>query len=90
MASSINHYASFGQVNGKLEYTMVQYQIPYEYVNHTLYLMIRAVNFTVTDEEQLNSCAQVYLEIEFRETPRDCKYGKIPQSSSNVISISKD
>ena len=32
--------------DGKLEYTLLQYQIPYEYVNQTLYLMFRAVNYS--------------------------------------------
>jgi hypothetical protein len=47
--------------------------------------MIRALNYSLTSEEDMNNCQEIYLEIEFRENNRECQYGKIPQYSNEVI-----
>ena len=54
---------------GKLDYAYLEYTLPYEYVNRTLYVMFRAVNFTLM-EQKAEECENVYMEIEYRERDR--------------------
>jgi hypothetical protein len=51
-------------------------QIPFDYVNRTLHIIFRAVNFTITNDELLAECENVYIEMEFKSHERDCLYDK--------------
>lgn len=72
----MNHHWEFGHkdLDTKADYAMLQMQIPYEYVNKTLYILFRAVNFTVDEDTEFSQCSDVYIEIEFKEKEKSCDY----------------
>lgn len=52
--------------------------------------MFRAVNYSVSTDESLSSCEQIYLEIEYRESRRECQYAKTAQITGNIIKVTED
>ena len=75
-------------VSGKLEYASLTYSIPFDSVNKPFILMFRAVNFTSANEGA--DCEMVYLELEYREQQRECKYDKAPAKGNDVVKVSVD
>jgi hypothetical protein len=51
--------------------------------------MFRAVNYTVENDEEYSSCAEMYLEIEYRERRRECQYAKTAVSNNKIIEVSE-
>jgi hypothetical protein len=89
LATSTNHHVYFGDdIDGKMEYGYLVYEVPKEYLNHTLQIMFRAVNFSVSANEELSNCEMLYIEIEYAETLRECKYNEMPPMTNDIIKVS--
>lgn len=90
VATSMNQHLplEIGGVSGKLEYASLTYNIPYDSVNKPFILMFRALNFTNVNEGA--ACEAVYIELEYAEKNRECKYDKAPPKGYDVVKVSEN